>query len=148
MSTWLAVVSTFEAVLWIGHCLRKRIQDSSTWLLAGDRFVLKEGAIWFLFERGVEGADWDNKPGGFLCCCQHQLLAPKSVFFLTMRVLGIQFQLSRIPSRSSTSLHWSLRASKSIFNINPVFSSVRDGNRRRARIEKRAAVCFAFFEVV
>jgi hypothetical protein len=37
-------------------------------------------------------------------CCSHNH---------TMRELGSVFQLRRTPSRSSTSLHWSLRASKS-----------------------------------
>jgi hypothetical protein len=41
--------------------------------------------------------------------CQHAL-----AISLTMRVLGKTFQLSRTPSRSSTSFHWSFSASKSI----------------------------------
>lgn len=35
----------------------------------------------------------------------------------TMRELGKVFQLSLIPSRSSTSLHWSFSASKSMVGV-------------------------------
>ena len=66
--------------------------------------------------RGCTVLQWGPRAWKLPRQYQHLPEHPSMTLF-TIRVLGKTFQLSRTPSRSSTSFHWSLSASKSMIRL-------------------------------
>jgi hypothetical protein len=96
---------------WLG--LPERVEHTLAGRSANNGLVLQQRGVRLLLERRIEGADGHDEARSFLQLWSALPCDISAGGRHTMRELGNVFQLRRMPSRSSTSLHWSFNASKS-----------------------------------